>query len=524
MENAAPTEDVAAIAKVENVEEKEEEMQAGATEEKVEEEEEDEDDSPNKHILAHKTAIVKVFATTQAWDHDCPWQALSIQTASGSGVVIAGGRILTVAHVVANQTFCQIQRCGIPDKHQAKVLFVSHECDLALLEPEDPSLFADITPLEMGELPDLRDQVYVCGFPVGGDEISISEGVVSRIEIQVLLPRTVLVCGGPCIKDGKIVGLAFQGMDNIDNVGEVVPTLVIHHFLEGVRRAQEDGVKYQGFPALGVVIQGILNPLLRQSLGMQGKESGVLVTKVMYGNSAYGHIEAGDVILEIDGVKVFNNGTVSLKINPTSKHKYRTWYGILLHSRHVGDEISLLVRRKSAGYALQSVKFPLLPLTMLVPTPTYDVPPSYFLYCGLLFQPLSKDYLTTWSNWRKNAPKEYVHFYECGIPEKDRTQVVVLTKILADRINVGYDDDGAYTNSSVTSCNGVPIRNLQHLVDEIITLVTSENGVVVLPAPKHKTAEEAKERILRVYKIQQDRSADLLAAPPSSPPPSSPQA
>ena len=55
----------------------------------------------------------------------------------------------------------------------------------------------------------------------------------------------------------------------------------------------------------------------------QGKESGVLVTKVMYGNSAYGHIEAGDVILEIDGVKVFNNGTVSLKINPTSKHKYR---------------------------------------------------------------------------------------------------------------------------------------------------------------------------------------------------------
>jgi hypothetical protein len=93
----------------------------------------------------------------------------------------------------------------------------------------------------------------------------------------------------------------------------------------------------------------------------------------------------------------------------------RTWYSILLQSRHVGDEVSLLVRRKSAGYSLQSVKFKLMPLSMLVPTPTYDVPPSYFLYCGLLFQPLSKDYLTTWSNWRKNAPKEYVHFYECGV-------------------------------------------------------------------------------------------------------------
>jgi hypothetical protein len=43
----------------------------------------------------------------------------------------------------------------------------------------------------------------------------------------------------------------------------------------------------------------------------------------MYGNSAYGYLDSGDVILEIDGVKVFNNGTVSLKLNPSSKHKYR---------------------------------------------------------------------------------------------------------------------------------------------------------------------------------------------------------
>jgi hypothetical protein len=55
----------------------------------------------------------------------------------------------------------------------------------------------------------------------------------------------------------------------------------------------------------------------------QGKDSGVLVTKLLYNNSAYGHLQEGDVILEIDGVKIFNNGTVSLRLNPTSKHKYR---------------------------------------------------------------------------------------------------------------------------------------------------------------------------------------------------------
>ena len=53
---------------------------------------------------------------------------------------------------------------------------MSHECDLALLEPEDPTFLEGIKPIELGELPDLRDKVYVCGFPIGGDELSISEG------------------------------------------------------------------------------------------------------------------------------------------------------------------------------------------------------------------------------------------------------------------------------------------------------------------------------------------------------------
>lgn len=47
------------------------------------------------------------------------------------------------------------------------------------------------------------------------------------------------------------------------------------------------------------------------------------MNKVFYQNSAWGIIEPGDVLLEIDGVKIFNNQTVSLKLNPSSKHKYR---------------------------------------------------------------------------------------------------------------------------------------------------------------------------------------------------------
>jgi S1-C subfamily serine protease len=133
--------------------------------------------------MAH-AAVVRIFATTQDPDHESPWQAAVPQSSTGSGVVVGPGQILTGAHVVANATFVQIQKMYDPDKVVAEVTSVWHDCDLALLTLRDPSFLAGIEPAELGDLPDLRDRVAVIGFPVGGEEISITEGVVSRIEVQ----------------------------------------------------------------------------------------------------------------------------------------------------------------------------------------------------------------------------------------------------------------------------------------------------------------------------------------------------
>ena len=61
---------------------------------------------------------------------------------------------------------------------------VGHECDLALLEVSDPTFWQDLQPLKFGNIPDLLEEVSVIGYPVGGDSISISGGIVSRIEMQ----------------------------------------------------------------------------------------------------------------------------------------------------------------------------------------------------------------------------------------------------------------------------------------------------------------------------------------------------
>jgi S1-C subfamily serine protease len=168
--------------------------------------------------------VVRVFAPTQAADYDCPWQACSPVNSTGSGVVIGAGEILTGAHVVANATFLQVQKPSMPDKAVARVKRISHDCDLALLEIVDPPGFLDdILPATLGELPRLHDEVAVVGYPVGGEEISVTEGVVSRVEVQryshserYLLAVTVDAAinagnsGGPVFGKGEVVGIAFQ--------------------------------------------------------------------------------------------------------------------------------------------------------------------------------------------------------------------------------------------------------------------------------------------------------------------------
>lgn len=53
----------------------------------------------------------------------------------------------------------------------------------AMLTVEDDEFWEGVSPVEFGDLPALQDAVTVVGYPIGGDTISVTSGVVSRIEI-----------------------------------------------------------------------------------------------------------------------------------------------------------------------------------------------------------------------------------------------------------------------------------------------------------------------------------------------------
>lgn len=53
----------------------------------------------------------------------------------------------------------------------------------ALLTVNNDEFWEGIAPVEFGDLPALQDAVTVVGYPIGGDTISVTSGVVSRMEM-----------------------------------------------------------------------------------------------------------------------------------------------------------------------------------------------------------------------------------------------------------------------------------------------------------------------------------------------------
>ncbi len=453
-------------------------------------------------------SVVRIFATTQEPDYDNPWQASSPSHGTGSGVIIAPRRILTGAHVIANATFVRVQTTTSPDKFTARVIGVCHDADLALLEVDDPAFMEGVEVAELGGLPSRGDKVSVVGYPVGGAELSVTEGVVSRIERQRyshsdrrLLAVTVDAAinagnsGGPVFFEDKVVGIAFQSLDEAENVGEMVPVRLVRRFLDGIEQGQVLSV-----PGLGIRAQILENHTLRNYLKMGPDDTGVMVRAVGYGSSAHGVVKPGDALLEIDGYSIANNGTIQYL------DRHRTGHTVVLGDHFVGDEIPLVLRRDGARL---EVSLTLDELRPLVAGSQYGVRPRYFVYAGLVFQPLSLDFLQTWNNWWHSAPKEFLYHFYFGIPTEQRKEVVALTQVLADEVNVGYE--GRYCES-VVRVDGHEPRDLEDFVHRVqsaeglLHIELSSGCLIVLDVA---AAREAQPRVLERYRVPQDRSERL---------------
>jgi S1-C subfamily serine protease len=460
-----------------------------------------------------KESIVKIYTVYKSHSYSEPWQMSGQASRTGSGCIITGRRILTDAHVVADSTFIQVKRAGEAKRYTAEVEAVAHECDLAILKVTDDTFFSGITPVEFGALSEVRHKVAVYGFPRGGDELCITEGVVSRVEHQHYTHSGayLLSCqidaainhgnsGGPVIKDNRIVGVAFQA-DKGENIGYMVPVPIIKHFLKDIEDSKHDGI-----PSLAMSFQKMENPDIRRKHHMSKEQTGILVNRIYPESPAEGILKTGDVILSVEGADVENDGTIEFRDGD------RTSFLYLIQNRFIGDTVEFKILRDNG---IKHVKVKLtMPMNAfrLVSNEQYDASPTYYIMGGLVFEPLTYNLLEVWAkNLGKNPVlSNLVNYYIRGEPTRERRQIVVLVKVLADEINVGYHE---YMCNVISYVNGKRISTMNDLVKafesnvaEYHTIMDERGHQIILDRNKvHKTNGA----ILKKYKIDSDRSQDL---------------
>jgi len=465
-------------------------------------------------VLDVREAIVKVYVVSNSPDYYNPWSMRGPQGRSGSGCIIENNLILTNAHVVSDYTYLQVRKYGETERYQAQVVAVSHLTDLALLKVEDPAFFEGEPALLFGELPEIQQEVLVYGFPMGGDMLSITKGIISRIEHQPYVHSSSSFfagqidaainpgnSGGPVLVDDKIVGVVMQGISSSQNIGYMVPVPVIRHFFDDLK----DGT-YDGYPSLGVGLQDMENKGLRKYYQMEDGLSGVLINQIIPGSPADGYLQAGDILLSFEDYTIGNDGTVEFRTNERTQLTY------VIQQKQIGENIRMEILREGKKISIDLNLSRSLKKDRLVPMEEYETLPSYYIYGGLIFCPLSKNLLDIWgSQWYQSAPKELIYpLLNSNIPEKEDQQVVVLLKTLAANVNEGYQNVNSWV---VDKVNGEKIWSLSELIkkvenslDPYIVFEDKWGQQIVVDREK---ARNTHQEILGTYRIPFDRSEDL---------------
>ncbi|HTB62824.1 MAG TPA: trypsin-like peptidase domain-containing protein [Opitutales bacterium] len=464
-------------------------------------------------------SVVKIFATTRYPDVFKPWTKQPPREISGTGVIIDGHRILTNAHMVLYTSQIQLQANGSGDKVTASVVAVAPGIDLAILKVNDDSFFDGHPPLtRAAKLPDNKDAVLVYGYPTGGDNLSITKGIVSRIEftnyngftdglrIQVDAPINPGNSGGPAIANGQMIGLAFSRLGGADNIGYIIPNEEIELFLNSI----PDG-KYTGKPAMYDELQTLENPALRPFLKIDKSVHGIIVNDP-FGKDADYPLKKWDIITKIGDTAVDDQGMITLPGD------LRVAFQYLIQKVAKDGKVPLTVVRDGKEV---SVQLPVSPVRDSL-FPFLDGKyPSYYIFGPLVFSVATDDFVSSIANANSLT---YLSFI--GSPLMTRRGdkpafpgeqlVVVASPLFSHDIDVGYEKEPvAWVLKSV---NGTPIKNLLQLAqllndskDEFLKFEFAGTGLETFIFPR-QALKDSTTGILSDNDILSQGSPDILKA------------
>jgi len=440
-----------------------------------------EKDERSKRI---ENAVVQLEVSTVGIKYAEPWSVRKTYISTGSGFAIKIANtpvIITNAHVVDMGIKVTLVKHG--KRYSATILEISYECDIAVVVPKSRDFWDGVNFLELGSMPKKQDKIYVYGFPLGGENVSITKGIISRVQIvgyadfvnRISLQIDAAInpgnSGGPAVNaNGEVIGVVFAGMLEAQNMGFVIPIIILKHFIEYFHKFK----KFKGLCELGLEIQNLENADLRHYMGLPPNKSGVIVSGLMYENDATKKIHPGDVIMSIDGYRLDYSGNMLLRDIISSKYDVDTYdetnneiayfdnyIGIKLPDEHI--KLEILRNGKTINVSVKTeVHISGIPI---YPT---EVSTKYVIVGGMVYVMLSHMLL-----------KEK---FEVGITMPDvndviarKSEAIVLSKVLQSEYTQGYRAELL----AVDTVNGKTIQNMKQLSKVVLSARAKNKPLIV---------------------------------------------
>lgn len=471
-------------------------------------------------------SIVKIFITGSELDYDALYTGPeSNEGGFGSGSVIdaARGLILTCAHVAGPQNIKTRVRLGSGiQKYQAKVVACDPDCDLAILQVDDPEFRAKAKNVSLGDFQKIGKQVTVVGYPWVGEELTTTSGTISANEVShythgdgdLLLSMTSAPVnagnsGGPAFdSNGNQVGVAFQAYDPdiAEGAGYLVSMPVIQHFLKRALKTINTGAPFVGIPALPLDVQNMLNPVFRSKYGMTQDMSGVRVRTIDPVADMNG-LQVDDIILSIDGNKIQNDGTINTFPNICERLDYR----YLITQKEIGDTVNFEVLRQGKKLQIPVVLKYLSGELKLAGRKDYTQDPCFYIKNGMFFQPLTREFLESSNGVSFNLFRNHEDGMLVNFPKKSANeQWVILSKVFNSDSTEGFEMMGG--QNVIDSVNGVKISNMHDLVKAMETnqgntyhFEMKNKAIIIVPVMKPEEIAE----ITKMFKLTKTHSDDL---------------
>jgi len=486
-------------------------------------------DPPPAPVAAIENSVVKVFATLRQPDLGKPWTKQPPATATGSGVIIDGKRILTNAHVVLYASQVEVQAHESGEKFAATVESIAPGIDLAVLRLDDETLFDGRSAVKRSaRLPAIKDTVMAYGYPTGGTTLSITKGIVSRVEfagygyatgglrIQVDAAINPGNSGGPAIAGEEMIGLAFSRLESAQNIGYIIPNEEIEIFLADVA----DG-RYDGKPRLAITVEKLENQALRDSLGVPKGTTGVVVTEPddPGPNSV---LRRWDVITKIGTTPIDDQGRIAVEGMPRVSFHYEV-------QRVAADgTLPLTIVRDGAEREVR-VHCPARP-ALVLPELMGDYP-EYFVFGPLVFTTATAEHAASVEGNSRVVAMLAALGNPLATRRADRPAfpgerlVMICAPLFPHRLSRGYDSPSGRV---VATINKEPVKNLEHLVEllrdadgEFVVVEFAGRAAPPLVFPRRETIA-ATEEILTDNGVRAQGSPGPLAVWNEKPPAAAP--